>query len=188
VFPVEIETERLRLRRPVPSDAESIFRAYAQDPEVTRYLVWRPHSHVETTRHFIAECESRWANLSGFPYMITPKVGGDPIGMIDLKPFNHSRALEAAVEFPYGIEFGCVLARIHWGNGFMPEAISAVVRVSLSTATIYRVQATCDIENRASARALEKAGLSYEGVLRKYIIHPNISLEPRDSLLYASTR
>jgi RimJ/RimL family protein N-acetyltransferase len=177
VFPQLIETARLRLRRPVACDAEVIFSSYAQDPEVTRYLVWRPHSDAETTKSFVAECELRWANESGFPYAIMLKKSTDDlIGMIDLRPKGQR------------VEFGFVLARAHWGNGFMPEAISAVASACLNMPTIYRFEATCDIENRRSARAMEKAGLTREGILRRYIVHPNISSEPRDSLVYAITK
>lgn len=70
----------------------------------------------------------------------------------------------------------------------MPEAISSVIAIGLSQPALYRMEATCDIDNKASARALEKAGLAREGVLRRYMIHPNISPEPRDSLLYAITK
>ena len=177
MFPETIETERLHLRRPVGSDAGVIFSSYAQDPEVTRYLVWRPHSQVETTKAFVAECELRWTDGSGYPYAIALKNSAEHlIGMIDLRPKTHR------------VEFGFVLARAYWGKGFMPEAISAVAAACLNMPTIYRFEATCDVENRRSARAMEKAGLIFEGVLRRYIVHPNISREPRDSLLYAITK
>jgi RimJ/RimL family protein N-acetyltransferase len=176
VFPTDFETERLRLRRPVLSDAELIFHGYAQDPEVTRYLVWRPHTGIETTKAFVADCDARWSNLSGFPFAIMLKQSDDPIGMIDLRPKSHR------------VEFGFVLARMYWGNGFMPEAIRSIVSVSLGITAIFRVEATCDVENKASARAMEKAGLACEGILRRYIVHPNISPQPRDSLLYAITK
>jgi RimJ/RimL family protein N-acetyltransferase len=44
------------------------------------------------------------------------------------------------------------------------------------------------VENVASARVLEKVGMVREGVLRRYIVHPNIGPEPRDSIVYARTR
>ena len=96
--------------------------------------------------------------------------------MIDLRPNSHR------------VEFGFVLARAHWGKGLMPEAISTIARASLGIASIYRLEASCDAENKRSARAMEKAGLSFEGVLRRYIVHPNVSAQPRDSLLYAITK
>lgn len=176
MFPDTVETPRLRLRRPVPTDAERIFQAYAQDPEVTRYLEWVPHTSVETTRKFVSFCQDRWTNSVAFPYVITRKQDGELLGMIEPRPRGH-RA-----------DFGYVLARAYWGNGLMPEAIAAVVKITLGHATIYRMAATCDVENRASARALEKSGFSREGLLRRYSVHPNISPEPRDSLLYALTK
>lgn len=176
VFPETLETRRLLLRRAAPADAEQIFQAYAQDPEVTRFLVWRPHRSVDTVRQFLEACDARWQMGQAYPYVIVLKENAELIGMIEIRPNGH-RA-----------DFGFGLARNHWGKGLMPEAISTVVSFGLSQPTIYRIEATCDIENTASARALEKAGLVREGVLRKYIIHPNISAEPRDSLLYAITK
>ena len=49
----EPETERLRLRRILPSDAEHIFETWARDPEVTRYLTWQPHENADVTRKIV---------------------------------------------------------------------------------------------------------------------------------------
>ena len=176
MFPDTVEALRLHLRRPVPTDAERIFQTYAQDRQVTPYLEWVPHTAVEITKKFIAFCQDRWTDSVAFPYVITRKEDGELLGMIEVRPNRH-RA-----------NFGYVLARAHWGHGFMPEAIAALVKITLGHPTIYRMEATCDVENRASSRALEKSGFSREGLLRRYIIHPNISPEPRDSLLYALTK
>jgi RimJ/RimL family protein N-acetyltransferase len=46
----------------------------------------------------------------------------------------------------------------------------------------------CDVDNIASARVMEKAGLTLEGRLRRWLVHPNISDEPRDCLGYARVR
>ena len=176
MFPELVETQRLLLRKPLPKDADGIFQTYAQDREVTRYLVWSPHASVETTREFIANCQSRWESAKAFPYVITKRGNGELLGMIEFRLNGHR------------VDCGFVLARPYWGQGLMPEAVSALIAISLAQPSIFRVEATCDVENRASARVLEKAGLSREGLLRRNIIHPNISLEPRDSLLYAITR
>ena len=176
MFPPKIETARLVLRKPVPSDADAIFGAYAQDPEVTRYLLWKPHATVQVTRQFIRERIASWGGTGAFPYVIVRNESPDAIGMLELR----------VAEFR--ASFGYVLARPYWGSGLMSEALSAVVPLVLAQPSIYRVDATCDVENRASARVLEKAGLTREGRLRRYMVHPNISAEPRDSFLYAITR
>jgi [ribosomal protein S5]-alanine N-acetyltransferase len=50
---------------------------------------------------------------------------------------------------------------------------------------IFRVWAVCDVENAGSARALEKARFQQEGILRRWIVHPNRAAEPRDCRVYA---
>jgi RimJ/RimL family protein N-acetyltransferase len=44
------------------------------------------------------------------------------------------------------------------------------------------------VENRASARVLEKAGLQLEGTLRRYLVLPSLGYAPRDMLCYATVR
>jgi RimJ/RimL family protein N-acetyltransferase len=78
-----------------------------------------------------------------------------------------------------------VLARAHWGKGYI-EA-HAIVDGHFSSHP-FIIHATADVENLASRRVLEKVGMQCEGILRKYIIHPNISDMPRDSYIYAITK
>jgi len=176
IFPETVQTRRLLLRKPLPQDADAIFDAYAQDREVTRHLLWQPHSSVETTREFLEQCKKWWEAATVFPYVITRRTDRELLGMIDCRLHGHRAA------------FGYVLARRYWGEGLMHEALSALIPVALALPFIFRVEATCDVENRASARTLEKAGLVREGLLRRYTINPNISPEPRDSLMYAITK
>ena len=83
------------------------------------------------------------------------------------------------------VDIGYVLRRSLWRRGLMTEAARAIVRWALSQPDIYRVWATCDVENTASARLLESIGMQREGVLRRWIVHPNISDTPRDALCFA---
>lgn len=41
---------------------------------------------------------------------------------------------------------------------------------------------------RAAARVLEKVGMTREGLLRRWIVHPNVTREPRDGWCYAQVR
>lgn len=70
----------------------------------------------------------------------------------------------------------------------MPEAIAVVASQALSQAAFYRVQAFCDVENIPSQRALEKAGFEREGRHERFIVHPNLSTEPRSCYMYAECR
>jgi RimJ/RimL family protein N-acetyltransferase len=72
-LPEQIEGERVRLRRPVATDAEAIFSSYTQDPLVCRFLVWRPHKSITNTREFIASCIDAWTLDTRRPYVIAEK-------------------------------------------------------------------------------------------------------------------
>ncbi len=174
--PEHIETERLVLRKPRMDDARAIFDGWAQDKKVTRYLAWRPHERIEQTQEFVQGCLSGWEQETRFPYMITLKETGEVIGMIDPRLEGHK------VSIGYGA------ARAYWGKGYVPEATRALIEWALQQPSIYRIYATTDVENCASRRVLEKAGMQCEGILRKFIIHPNISDIPRDSYIYAITK
>jgi RimJ/RimL family protein N-acetyltransferase len=92
--------------------------------------------------------------------------------------------IEARVRVP-AVDIGYALVRRRWRRGLMSEAVDAVIRWALSQPEIFRVWATCDVENVASARLLEHVGMRREGILRRWIVHPNVSDTPRDCFCYA---
>lgn len=177
LLPDEIATKRLILRQPKSSDAVALFNAYTQDIEVARYMVWRPHQSIAETENFIAYCCQAWSSGKARPYIISSRGEPDePIGMLEARLHPHT------------VDLGYVLGRKHWGPGLMPEAVSALTNIALADPSCFRVQATCDTENIASARTLEKAGYTREAMLQRYIVHPNISTAPRTCFMYAHCR
>jgi len=69
--------------------------------------------------------------------------------------------------FPRG-ELGYWIAKPYRNKGYMTEAISAVIHYGFSDLGLIRIQAFHSVENPASGRVLEKAGMTYEGTLRLY--------------------
>lgn len=171
--PEILETTRLMLRLPMIEDAKQIFARYAHDCEVTKYLIWRPHKSIEETKVFVERCIRGWAEGNFFAWVVVRKDDNALIGMIELRIADGEA------------DFGYVLAREAWGQGYATEMAKAVVSWAMEQNEIQRVWATCDCDNKASARVLEKAGLKFEKVLKGYIVHPNISDDPRDSRLYS---
>jgi len=174
--PEHIETERLILRKSRLDDANAMFTGWAQDVDVTRYLTWRPHRNIEESYKIIQWCVELWNDERDYPYMMTLKETDYPIGMLALHPDGFKVAL------------GYVLAKAHWGKGYMTEASHTVIDWLFQQKKIYRIFATTDVENVGSQRVLEKAGMYREGLLRRYIMHPNVSNEPRDCYMYAVVR
>jgi len=174
--PATIETVRLRLRSPVIEDAQGIFTTYAQDAEVTRYVSFRPHRSPDDAREFLRRCAAGWAGDGPFTWMITQRADDRLVGAIDIRP-QDSR-----------VELGYILGRTYWGRGFMTEVVRAVSDSALAQPDVHRVWAVCDVDNRASARVLEKAGMEREGRLRRWTSHPNVSALPRDCWCYARVK
>ena len=170
------DTARLHLRPPSPDDADAVFAGWASDPAVTRWLTWRPHERVDTVREFLAHQATLVAAGGQHAWVLVERAGGTPIGMLD-----------AVVDGPR-VVLGYALARSRWGHGYMVEALRPVVRWALDQPTIHRVWAFCDVDNHASARVLEKAGLTFEGVLRRWCLHPNAGAVPRDCRVHARVR
>jgi RimJ/RimL family protein N-acetyltransferase len=177
MLPANLNTERLLLRAPVPADAAKIFDSYARLPEVSRYMMWRPHSQLATVEVFVEECVAAFQSGARLPYVLA--LAGEPhtpIGMLEARPLGHK------------VELGYVLAPSFWGQGFMPEAISALTNSALAEPSCFRVQAFCDVENVNSQRALEKSAFVREGRHERFNVHPNLSAEPRPCFMYAKCR
>ena len=108
-----------------------------------------------------------------FPWVITRSEDDVLLGMCEL------RIKRRQVDLGYG------LARPFWGYGYATETVQALVDWALAQKEIRRVWAVCDVENHASARVLEKVGMTSEGILHRYLVHPNLSSEPRDCYCFA---
>lgn len=162
----------------VPGDAHGAFASYGHDPEVTRYLTWRPHRCVEETQRVLEVRIGWWRDGPEFSWVITVKPGRMVIGMI-----SANRESDPGV-----YSLGYVLARPHWGNGYATEAARGVIEALLAQPEVTRVFAIADYENVASHRVLEKAGMRRERLIPRCSLHPAISAEPRDCWMFAKVR
>jgi ribosomal-protein-alanine N-acetyltransferase len=153
-----------------------MFDSYASDPAVAKYMTWRPHRTVDDTLDFVRRCESAWADGSAFPWSLWLKEGGAFAGVIEIR-----------VQ-PNTVTLGYALSRRWWRQGLMSEALTWVIQWAFAQPNIYRIWATCDVDNVASARVLERVGMEREGVLRRWLVHPNVGDEPRDCFCYSMVR
>ena len=170
-----LSSERLVLRPPCLDDAGAIFEGYARDPEVARFVIWTPHRSIRETREFLDHFVALVDGDESYPWVITLAADGCVIGAMHLR-----------VHPPWA-ELGFNIARPHWNQGLGTEAVRTVIAFGLALPGIERVQATCHVDNCASARVLEKAGMQREGVLRRYLVFPNLGERAQDVFMYAVT-
>lgn len=173
--PNPLITERLILRRPALTDAAAIFE-FGHDPDVTRYMDWQTHTGIQDALAFLERSAPQWEAGDEFCWAITVKPEDRAIGTIACRVKGKTA------------DFGYVLNRPYWGQGYATEAAKAVVSWVLSLPEIDRVWATCDTENVASARVLAKTGLLCEKTLYGAVIRPNLPPTPRDTFLFAKEK
>jgi RimJ/RimL family protein N-acetyltransferase len=170
--PKEFTTARLLLRPPARSDARAIFEGYAQDPEVTRFLVWAPHKNISETRAFLRRAAAARRSGSEYTFALTLRRTGTLVGMI---------ALRIA---PPKADLGYVITRAHWNKGYATEAAGALASWAIAQERIHRVWAVFEPSNTASGRVLEKIGMRKEGTLRRWMFHSGATT-PIDCVCYA---
>ena len=118
-----------------------------------------------------SKCWVRLHRLRFAPFALKPKM--PVIGSMCVPVRKHAA------------DFGYIVNPQYWNRGYATEASSAIMRWLESESGIQRIWATCDVDNLASARVLEKLGLVREGLLRRSTVRPNISELPRDAWMFA---
>ncbi len=152
-------TPRLTLRPARMSDAEDMYE-YSRDPEVARHVLWDAHTSIHQTRNYIRYLIRQYRNASPGTFVIALRDSGKVIGTIGfmwLQMDNRSA------------EVGYSLGRKYWNQGYMTEALQAVVEFGFTRLNLNRIEAQHECDNPASGHVMQKAGMKYEGTLRQRI-------------------
>jgi len=155
---VALETERLILRKFNEYDAEAVFRNWASDDAVTKFLTWPTHKTVDHSTGYVEFCLNSYNDADSYQWGIVLKETGELFGNISVVKINED--LEA-------VELGYVIGRGFWGNGYMVEAVKAVIAFLFEKIGVNRIAARHDTNNPNSGRVMQKAGMKYEGTHRQ---------------------
>ena len=175
-----IETERMTLRLPAHQD----FRAWVhlRDISTAHLTQWEPVRAADhlTRRAFTnrvywaARAEAQGTAL---PLVLIRREDKQVLGAITLDYIRRGPVQAGTLGYWIGAPF----AR----QGYMREAILAVVHHAFQAMDLSRIEAACLPENAASRGALEKCGFKYEGVAQSYL---QINGRWRNHVLYANLR
>lgn len=167
-----LETERLILRKVTKEDIEDMY-LYGSDEEVSKYVTWNTHETIADTKGFVEFVLNKYENKQVSPWGIEYKENGKFIGTIDFVWWQPDHKIA---------EIGYVISKDYWGKGLTTEVAKELVKFGFEEMDLVRVQARCDVENIASARVMEKAGMTLEGIIRKGIF---VKGEHRDLKMYS---
>lgn len=152
-----LETERLVLRRFVNEDAVAMYKNWAADEEVTKYLTWPPHPNQEVSQKVVEDWVKAYDNESYYQWAIVLKEKGEPIGSIAVVHMNEDVSM---VHIGYGI------GKTWWHNGITSEALKAVMDFLFDIVDVNRIESRHDPRNPNSGKVMKKCGMKYEGTLR----------------------
>ena len=113
-----LETERLILRRFTVEDAQAMFRNWASDEEVTKFLTWPAHRSAEVSRRVLEDWVAGDEKPDFYQWAIVPRNFGEPIGTISVVD-QDDRCRKAHI--------GYCIGRNWWHQGMMSEALEAVM-------------------------------------------------------------
>ncbi|WP_299623624.1 GNAT family protein [uncultured Tateyamaria sp.] len=177
---LRIETERMTLRSPTHSD----FRSWAalRHASAKHLTPWEPSWATDHLTRKAFTNRVYWAQRSvasgtALPLFLFRRSDDALIGAITLDNIRRGPAQAGTL----GYWTGQAYAR----QGFMQEAIKAVVHYAFTRIDLSRIEAACLPENAASRGLLESCGFKYEGVAQSYL---QIDGRWRTHVLYAALR
>lgn len=152
-----LETPRLILRRAIMEDAQPMFRNWASDPEVTKFLTWPTYETADTANVILRSWIKEYEKEDFYQWMIVLKEISQPIGSISVVEHN-DRVGKA--------EIGYCIGRSWWHKGIMTEAMQAVIAFLFDEVGMNRIEARHDPNNPHSGGVMKKCGMKYEGTTR----------------------
>ncbi len=167
-----ISTTRLILREFVPTDWEAV-SSFLSDPDVTRYMHFSHYSRSDL-RDWFDWCieNSQREQHAAYNWAITLRATEHPIGWLGIGvPSKPADAGER--------DFGFALDKRYWGRGYMTEALRAILAFEFGSMGSKRIYATCETDNVASARVMERVGMQYEGTFRDADFMGNVAYRHR---------
>lgn len=152
-----LETGRLILRRYVNADAAAMYKNWASDQEVTRFLTWPTHPNQEVSGRVIEDWVNQYSDDSYYHWAIVLKNNGEePIGDIAVVSLKENVSMA---------HVGYCIGRNWWHQGITSEALKAVMEFLFDVVDVNRIEARHDPRNPNSGKVMEKCGMKYEGTL-----------------------
>jgi [ribosomal protein S5]-alanine N-acetyltransferase len=173
-FPT-LETERLVLRQIVPTDAEDLYRIFA-DHESMRYWSCRPFCSIKQAEKLIEGMARAFLEESGIHWAITLRNENRLIGKCG---YNEWRKLHRRGDISY------IVDRRQWGKGLVSEALRAMLQYGFDQMDLHSIEAGVTPGNDASTRMLQKLGFHLEGHLKESFLVEDVFV---DSLIYSLLR
>jgi ribosomal-protein-alanine N-acetyltransferase len=154
----EFETERLLLRRFIIDDAENMFKNWANDDEVTKYLTWESHKSINWSKNILEPWIQNYSKNDFYLRAIVLKEINQPIGSIGIVQQADNTKM---------VHVGYCLGKKWWNKGITSEAFNVLIKFFFEEVGVNRIESRHDPNNPNSGKVMMKCGLKYEGLRRQ---------------------
>jgi [ribosomal protein S5]-alanine N-acetyltransferase len=152
-----IPASRILLRWLTEDDVDALFAIFS-DPEVMRYWSTLSMTHRREARQLLEHVHESFRQGSLFQWGVARRIDNLVIGTCTLFHFETDN---------HRAEIGYALGREYWGQGYMCEALEALLGFAFGVLDLHRLEADVDPRNSSSIRSLERLGFKREGYLRE---------------------
>jgi [ribosomal protein S5]-alanine N-acetyltransferase len=170
-----IEAARVRLRHLEKTDVDALFEIFS-DAEAMRYWSSPAYASRAEAEKLLAEIHDLFEKKKLFQWGVALKSDDQIIGTTTL---FHLDAQNGRAEIGY------ILNRKFWGNGYINEALTALLDFAFEKMNLRRIEADVDPRNAGSIRTLERLEFKREGFLRERWF---VGGEIQDALFYGLLR
>jgi len=172
---IELETERLLLRRTKMSDLEEFF--YIQlNPNLRRYLgSTKLGSNLEKEKKYFNE--EKYNDLNYYRWTIVKKEDGKILGTIYLN-MHDEKARVAGIDY--------WIREDEWSQGYITEASKCILDFAFQKLDLYRIESSGAKDNPGTWKVMEKIGLKYEGTRKQAFFYYYGGIQ--DLVLYGLTK
>lgn len=153
---INLETDRLILRKFKIEDAEDMYNNWASDKKAHEYLTYEPHSNVEKTKEIIKSWIENY-NSNCYRWAIALKENNQVIGSIKAAKIDNDIEM---------VNIGYYISRKYWNKGITSEAFQRIIKFFFEEVKLNRIEATHNEKNIYSGKVMLKCDLKKEGVLR----------------------
>lgn len=147
-------TNRLILRPILPSDAKEMYKNWASDMKLAKFLRWIPHASPDATSEYLSSFD--YGDAAFYNWGIV--FGNELVGNISVVRLDEKLGVA---------EIGYCAGSRWWNRGIVTEALGGVKDFLFGEVGINKLVLRHDTENPASGRVMQKNGMTLEGTLRE---------------------
>jgi len=154
----KLETKRLILRQFAVDDAKFIFKNWANDDEVTKYLTWPSHKNINETISIREKWMKEYEKKDFYQWAIVLREINEPIGSISAVKKDDDIKM---------VHIGYCIGKNWWNMGITSEALNALIKYFFEEVGVNRIESRHDPNNPNSGKVMAKCGMRYEGHMRQ---------------------